>query len=115
MEAVDTENRFNPIVPRTITSDYEQYIQSKKGKYRTPDVPNPDTFASLYLALGLNGEAGEVAEEIKKWHRDGNFSKERLALELGDVLYYLTRLANLHGFTLKDIMDMNEAKLSARR
>jgi NTP pyrophosphatase (non-canonical NTP hydrolase) len=71
--------------------------------------------SAMYCALGLVGEAGEVSEKIKKWHRDGKIDKEAVALELGDVLYYLTRLANEMGFTLKDVERMNRAKLTKRK
>ncbi len=57
-----------------------------------------------YLALGLTGEAGEVAEIIKKHLRE----------ELGDVLWYLTVLAEMNGLTLAEIAVENIHKLKAR-
>jgi len=72
----------------------------------------------FHAALGLTGEAGEVADLIKK----ANFTKKRapenfkeeLLLELGDVLYYLDRIAQLHDFSLADIMEANIEKLEKR-
>lgn len=75
---------------------------------------NPKIIEAMYCALGLAGEAGEVSEKIKKWHRDGKFDAEQVALELGDVAYYLTRLANTCGFTLAQIIDKNVTKLTDR-
>lgn len=76
--------------------------------------------ALQYLALGLNGEAGEVAEQIKKAMRNdrGELSVERLALlkkELGDVLWYLTRLAAELETNLAEVATDNVEKLLARR
>ena len=76
-------------------------------------------------ALGLTGEAGEVADIVKSnlswtWlptialsgEEDGNTYK--LALELGDILYYLSIMAHELGYTLQDIAEMNIAKLAKR-
>ena len=73
-----------------------------------------------YCALGLNEEAGEVAGKIKKSIRDsdGKIDNERLhavALEIGDVLWYLAILADTLGFSLDEIADMNINKLCSRK
>ena len=71
-----------------------------------------------YYTLGLTGEAGEVAEIVKKAYRVQPFNRPvdptALALELGDVLWYLAALAEEYGFRLEDIAIMNIAKLEAR-
>lgn len=70
-----------------------------------------------YYALGLCGEAGEAVEHVKKSIRKDHateLNRHAFALELGDVLWYLTRLANLTGFTLYEIMHLNVRKLEAR-
>jgi len=72
-----------------------------------------------YPALGLNGEAGEVADKLKKVFRDnhGEFDPERkeaLAYELGDVLWYIADLAFELGLPLETIATMNINKLSSR-
>jgi len=68
--------------------------------------------------LGLIGEVGEVVEHIKKSRRPAPKTKpinhEELALELGDVLWYLTRLASQYGISIEDIASMNIAKLEKR-
>ena len=76
--------------------------------------------ALQYLALGLNGEAGEVAEQIKKAMRNdaGELTVERLVLlkkEIGDVLWYLTRLADELDSNLAEIATDNVEKLLTRR
>jgi len=75
---------------------------------------------SAYLAGKLNGEAGEVAEEVFKALRDdlGIFTTERLVQimkELGDVMWYVSQLCNELGLSLDDVMQLNLAKLQARK
>jgi NTP pyrophosphatase (non-canonical NTP hydrolase) len=74
----------------------------------------------LYPTLGLCGEAGEVAEKIKKMVRDdaGVLSPERreaLAKELGDVLWYVAQLATEAGLDLDAVAAGNLDKLMSRR
>ena len=65
--------------------------------------------------LGLVGEAGEVAELIKKdQYHDKPYERQKMRDELGDVLWYLTALAEDHGFTLAEIAERNAEKLSLR-
>lgn len=76
--------------------------------------------AIIYPTLGLNGEAGEVAEKVKKTLRDnaGEFdapTKEAIANELGDCLWYINALATDLGYTLSDIAQLNIDKIVSRR
>lgn len=81
----------------------------------------PESHAVLYPALGLCGEAGEIAEKVKKWVRDegaGDMSEDRrqaLLSELGDPLWYITSLATDLGFSLQDVVDKNYEKLTSRK
>lgn len=68
-----------------------------------------------YLALGLTSEAGEVASNIKKLMRDGKYDPGNLAYELGDVCWYIARLAWAVGYDLTDIFKINNAKLTKRK
>ena len=73
----------------------------------------------LYPTLGLVGEAGELANKVKKILRDRNGridgdARHEIALELGDVLWYVADLAGAIGYSLSSIAEMNEAKLRAR-
>ncbi len=74
----------------------------------------------LYPTLGLCGEAGEVAEKVKKMVRDdaGVLTDERraaLAKELGDVLWYLAQLATEAELDLDVIATANIEKLMSRQ
>lgn len=74
----------------------------------------------IYPTLGLTGEAGEVAEKVKKVLRDnaGCFLpelKHKIALELGDVMWYAAALAKDLGYTLEDICNINLNKLADRK
>jgi len=74
----------------------------------------------LYPTLGLCGEAGEVAEKVKKMIRDdgGVLSEERraaLAKELGDVLWYVAQLATEAGLELDAVARENLDKLLSRQ
>jgi NTP pyrophosphatase (non-canonical NTP hydrolase) len=76
----------------------------------------PKQYKLVYPALGLCGEAGEVAEKIKKSMRDGNKLDDlAVAKELGDVLWYLANLAEDLGYDLSEIAQMNYEKLKSRQ
>lgn len=69
----------------------------------------------LYAAIGMCGEAGEVSELIKKYAYHGHtIDTEHLARELGDVLWYVSYMADLFGYSLGEIMVMNQEKLAKR-
>jgi NTP pyrophosphatase (non-canonical NTP hydrolase) len=85
---------------------------------RTAEYPREAWLA--YPALGLSGEAGEVAEHAKKAIRDdgGEVSAERraaMAKELGDVLWYISQLASELGLDLDEIAQANLDKLLSRQ
>ena len=66
-------------------------------------------------ALGLTGEAGEVADTIKKVLYQGHeLDRAHLVQELGDVLWYVMLACNAVGCTLENVMQGNVAKLHAR-
>ncbi len=82
-----------------------------------------EKYKIVYPALGLGEEAGEVIGKVKKWLRGddgeaGVMSEERrqaIKLELGDVLWYLSILANDLGFSLDEVAQANAEKLASRK
>lgn len=77
-------------------------------------------FSIIYPALGMCGEAGEVADKVKKVIRDNKdeFTSEKkaeIAKEIGDVLWYCATLAHDLGYSLDEIAEMNYAKLKSRQ
>lgn len=77
----------------------------------------PPQYQVVYPALKLSGEAGEVSEKVGKALRDrgGEYDREELAKELGDVLWYIAALAADLGYDLETIAQMNIKKLSSRK
>jgi len=71
----------------------------------------------MYLALGLVGEAGEVANKVKKLFRDGDNQDLRteLAKELGDVMWYMGRLSSVLDVDLTETLAKNVAKRESRK
>lgn len=79
----------------------------------------PDEYKIIYPALSLVGEAGEVANKVKKIVRDGEDKmssdwKQQLASEIGDVLWYCAALASDLNMSLGAIASQNKDKLEAR-
>lgn len=95
---------------------FEEYqIEARK----TAVYPNQDN-NFIYPTLGLCGEAGEVAEKIKKVVRDnaGIVTEEKkveITKELGDVLWYLANLSKELGITLEEVAAKNIEKLKSRQ
>jgi NTP pyrophosphatase (non-canonical NTP hydrolase) len=95
-----------------------EFSEYQRLSRRTAEYPREAWLA--YPALGLAGEAGEVAEHVKKTIRDdgGVVSDERraaLAKELGDVLWYVAQLASELGLELEQIAQANLEKLLSRQ
>lgn len=80
----------------------------------------PEDKRIIYPALGMCGEAGEVADKVKKVIRDNNQQftddkKLKIAKEVGDVLWYCATMAHDIGFTLEEVAQMNIDKLASRK
>lgn len=95
-----------------MTLEYYQKRASETDKY-------PQVINLMLFTLGLTGEAGEVADKVKKLYRDdnGELSEERrlaIAKELGDVLWYIARIASKIDYTLEEVGRININKLAIR-
>ena len=65
--------------------------------------------------MGLNGEAGECIDIVKKWTYQGHsLDVDEFCEELGDVLWYVSECATGVGLRLEDIARKNIEKLRAR-
>lgn len=79
----------------------------------------PDCEIVVYPALGLVSEAGEVAGKVKKVLRDNNGSfdpvqREKIAEEIGDVLWYIAALCTDLDIGMETIAQRNLDKLNSR-
>ena len=101
-------------------NDYQKQALSTVGY--------PYEFKTIYPALGMNGEAGEVADKVKKVIRDTFVMTDdkgaivlsvdkriELAKEIGDVLWYCATLSHDLGMKLEDVAQMNIDKLKSRQ
>ena len=73
----------------------------------------------VFPALGLAGEAGEIADQVKKAIRDdsGAFSERRkvqMKEEMGDALWYIAQIATELGLSLEEIAEVNLTKIRKR-
>ena len=95
--------------------EFNQYQEAIKEFAIYPEAGEGTITELSYLGLGLGGESGEVLEKVKKLIRDGHIDKRETAKELGDSLWYLTRLANALGYDLSTVAQMNIDKLTSRK
>ena len=96
--------------------DFSEYQAQSRTTALYPDLGHN----TVYPTLGLVGEAGEVAEKMKKIIRDkggviDEAAKIELQKELGDVLWYLAQLSVELGLQLDDVACMNIEKLKSRQ
>ena len=96
--------------------DLNHYQREARKTALYPDVGSN----AIYPTLGLVGEAGEVADKVKKILRDkkGLFdkeSKDAIKFELGDVLWYISQLSSELGYELEDVANANLQKLNSRK
>ncbi len=94
---------------------FEEYQKKSRKTAKYPDAGSN----FIYPTLGLSGEAGEVAEKIKKVIRDDGgevlpLKKKEIEKELGDVLWYTSQLATELGLSLEEIAEKNIEKLYSR-
>lgn len=106
---------------RLINDDREENEEMTLNAYQSAALETaiyPDPI--VYPTLGLNGEAGEVADKVKKVLRDGSSKftgeiKEAIMYEVGDVLWYVATLSHDLGYTLEEVAERNYDKLKSRQ
>jgi NTP pyrophosphatase (non-canonical NTP hydrolase) len=103
----------------TMQMEFNEYQTKSRVTAKYPRTG--DNF--IYPVLGLAGEAGEVADKIKKLIRDKGVEspqqvneedKEEIKKELGDVLWYIAQIATELGLDLHTIAEGNIEKLYSR-
>lgn len=103
-----------------VSMTFEEYQRETRKTAIYPFADEVGSYEGLsYAALGLAGEAGEVAGKVKKIYRDdgGHISPERAAAildECGDVMWYLSRIADHLESELSGIALNNVRKLEGR-
>jgi NTP pyrophosphatase (non-canonical NTP hydrolase) len=93
----------------------DEYAQWAAGVPQPPAASRFDRLA--YAALGLAGEAGEVADSIRRLMRDRTLNEDRLVYELGDLVFHwaclVAELGQLPSALLARSREQIEARLAA--
>ena len=96
-----------------IIQTFDEY-QKEAVKTMGPHWDDFDT-GLAYGALGLVGEAGEIAEKVKKYiNKSKPLDTEDIKKELGDVMWYVASLAKHLDLSFDDIVTKNIKKLRKR-
>jgi NTP pyrophosphatase (non-canonical NTP hydrolase) len=107
--------RSTPTYDRVSVSGLSTFAAWEAEVARLGKHYDPTADTAVKDALGLAGEVGEVVELIKKDRFQAQpLDREKLCLELGDVLWYLTNMAAGFGLTLEQIASANREKLRRR-
>ncbi|WP_085523872.1 nucleoside triphosphate pyrophosphohydrolase family protein [Tuberibacillus sp. Marseille-P3662] len=94
-------------------NDYQKATERTAGKF-------DDLQTELVAwAMGIGGESGEVVDAIKKIAFHGHYigsdeARLKIVYELGDLLFYITRMADALGYDLDEVTDLNIKKLEKR-
>lgn len=103
----------------TTFSEYQELSRQTAQGYAHPSVAagqGTPKEKAMFLALALNGEAGELGEKVKKYVREDDAEYlDQAEAELGDVLWYMAQLASLLNVDLGDVADDNLDKLLDRQ
>ena len=94
---------------RVMVSELKKSPRDIANSLTVPDIDR------LHMAMGIAGEAGEVADLIKKVVFNGKqVAPAEVLAECGDVLFYMVGLLMSYGWTIEDALDNNIAKLRTR-
>lgn len=100
-------------MPNTLTFDQYQRATRATAVYR--GAGSGSDVALMYAALGFAGEAGEIANKIKKYYRDGVLDANAVRKECGDALWYLARIIDELTGWLGAVAEQNLDKLEDRK
>ena len=110
---MSTMNDYQQQAARTLNVTPRLSYDTLMAARRSTD--DERTLKTAIMGLGIAGEAGEVADYLKKVLGHGHeLDLTKLAKELGDVLWYVAALATMHGLKLDDIATTNINKLRER-
>lgn len=92
--------------------NFKEYQENMKRTAGSCELTNENL---CWGAMGISGEAGEVTDYLKKvvFHSH-ELDKEKVAEELGDVLWYIACTAEIIGYDLEQIAEINIQKLKKR-
>ena len=101
----------------TDLSHFDEYQELALRTASPESLIDPATTLNA-AALGLNGEAGEIADHVKKvmfhGHPLDDATRDKIAKEIGDILWYCAMGARGLGLGLAEIAEMNVEKLRKR-
>lgn len=92
----------------------KEYQKSAMSFTQSPDKPIDEKI--IQASLGICGEAGELAEKVKKCYIENkqSYTKEEWVHEMGDILWYMTLMCDAMGVDIEEVMTANIEKLTNR-
>jgi NTP pyrophosphatase (non-canonical NTP hydrolase) len=101
---------------RDYDEDYSPFVRDRKKAPKAIIEHLDESHADLiHMVMGIVGEAGELLDAVKKHTMYGQpLNVENVVEELGDLEYYMEGFRQAIGWTRRDILDANVAKLSQR-
>lgn len=111
---------FASPVPRKLMESFEAFDDYQELALRTASPQSTESEQTMLdaAALGLSGESGEIADHVKKilyhGHPLDDATRDKIAKEIGDILWYCAVGAKGIGVSLSDIARMNVEKLRKR-
>lgn len=97
--------------PRLITTfdQYDSYMKSLQSKFPVKDGQSLNLFA-----FGIAEECGEIMGKLKRRLREGGIDNQEILIEMGDLLGYMSCLADELGSNLTEIAKLNVEKMEKR-
>jgi len=106
----------NDVTVNIALKEFPHFVESrKKNEKEILGDMYPIKMDLVHMQMGINGEAGELTDCIKKHVVYGQeFDRKNCIEEIGDTLYYLQGLCNILGTTLESCITHNMLKLKKR-